>query len=605
MKCSEIQAALASSAGMQGRRKREVPEETRRPIASPGTIPKCRDPGATPMRIETGSPRSATAITHEELLERIMTAADLRLPGIGDRVYQNMVHAAGRHIEPFLFVDPEDKQRTVCCRSGTGQHVKWWCFVCRGETLMLSVILLLTAGGTSLVAMHKYAPIWLRSSFNRVSSSPLKVSTATGAQHPSTHTRAGQTLRLELRRRGLKVWPETCYPPPPQPKLQNSSKEQDSPLPAMSTSNDDIFPRSVQPASRTPHYLILTVADSPSAGHWSHSNARNSATHSAFHSNLSPGPEACCDIYSVALCHLKGSMHSDELRERDQNPRFTDVSSSKAEGELAEYTLFPHTHASSGVHSPALRRPAERFLNSDLAYCTLTSPVASMTLPHTLRNYPRPRLYSPGLQEFLIGADYSSPAKTNRHGGFYRRLACFLGVLRFSHVCIILLLHLISSPTLITLLFRADQCISTPSRKRDIQWIHVSEYGGQATDLPISSTRAGSGVLRDPNEQFQARNEEPKRAHVREVKKTPDVGRLRVQLSSHHGEPGSIPDEVTSGFSHVGIVQDDASGRWVLSLISHFPHSCIPALLHTHLVLPSRAFKTSVLRAAQISSLAH
>ena len=39
-------------------------------------------------------------------------------PGIGDHVYQNMVRryricvdVGGRHIEPFLYVDPEDKQQ--------------------------------------------------------------------------------------------------------------------------------------------------------------------------------------------------------------------------------------------------------------------------------------------------------------------------------------------------------------------------------------------------------------------------------------------------------------------------------------------------------------
>ncbi|KAJ8890477.1 hypothetical protein PR048_009986 [Dryococelus australis] len=38
-----------------------------------------------------------------------------------------------------------------------------------------------------------------------------------------------------------------------------------------------------------------------------------------------------------------------------------------------------------------------------------------------------------------------------------------------------------------------------------------------------------------------------------------------------------------SGFSHVGIVTDDAAGRRVFSGISRFPHSFIPVLFHTHL----------------------
>ena len=47
--------------------------------------------------------------SEEDLLERVMASADVGLPGIGDRVYQNVVprycvcvEAAGRHIEPLL-----------------------------------------------------------------------------------------------------------------------------------------------------------------------------------------------------------------------------------------------------------------------------------------------------------------------------------------------------------------------------------------------------------------------------------------------------------------------------------------------------------------------
>ncbi|KAJ8878414.1 hypothetical protein PR048_018992 [Dryococelus australis] len=45
-----------SSAGMQGRRKREIPEKTRRPAASSGTIRRCESAGVTPPGIEPGSP---------------------------------------------------------------------------------------------------------------------------------------------------------------------------------------------------------------------------------------------------------------------------------------------------------------------------------------------------------------------------------------------------------------------------------------------------------------------------------------------------------------------------------------------------------------------
>ncbi|KAJ8871521.1 hypothetical protein PR048_027843 [Dryococelus australis] len=53
-------------------------------------------------------------------------------------------------------------------------------------------------------------------------------------------------------------------------------------------------------------------------------------------------------------------------------------------------------------------------------------------------------------------------------------------------------------------------------------------------------------------------------------------------LASHPGEPGSITGGVAPGFSHVGIVPDDAAG-WRLSRGSPvFPRLFILALLHTH-----------------------
>ncbi|KAJ8877618.1 hypothetical protein PR048_022073 [Dryococelus australis] len=66
---------------------------------------------------------------------------------------------------------------------------------------------------------------------------------------------------------------------------------------------------------------------------------------------------------------------------------------------------------------------------------------------------------------------------------------------------------------------------------------------------------------------------------------------------------GLIPGRVTPGFSQVGIVPDDASGQRVFSGTSHFPRPRIPALLHSHLISPSSALKTSLLRAAHISQL--
>ncbi|KAJ8874885.1 hypothetical protein PR048_022775 [Dryococelus australis] len=75
--------------------------------------------------------------------------------------------------------------------------------------------------------------------------------------------------------------------------------------------------------------------------------------------------------------------------------------------------------------------------------------------------------------------------------------------------------------------------------------------------------------------------------------------------TAHRDGLGSTPGRVTPGFSHVGIVPYDAADRRVFSGISHFPRPFVPALLHTYLVSPSSDLKTTMLRAAQISSLAH
>ncbi|KAJ8898226.1 hypothetical protein PR048_003586 [Dryococelus australis] len=59
--------------------------------------------------------------------------------------------------------------------------------------------------------------------------------------------------------------------------------------------------------------------------------------------------------------------------------------------------------------------------------------------------------------------------------------------------------------------------------------------------------------------------------------------------SPTHGEPGSIPGGVAPGFSHVGIVLDDAAGR---RIFSGFSRSCIQALFHVHLASHSSSLKT-------------
>ncbi|KAJ8888911.1 hypothetical protein PR048_008405 [Dryococelus australis] len=68
-------------------------------------------------------------------------------------------------------------------------------------------------------------------------------------------------------------------------------------------------------------------------------------------------------------------------------------------------------------------------------------------------------------------------------------------------------------------------------------------------------------------------------------------------LAFHLGKPGSIP-----GLSHVGIMPDSATGQQVFSGSHISPRPYIPALLHCFLVSPSSTLKTSMLRAAQIST---
>ncbi|KAJ8880306.1 hypothetical protein PR048_016772 [Dryococelus australis] len=108
--------------------------------------------------------------------------------------------------------------------------------------------------------------------------------------------------------------------------------------------------------------------------------------------------------------------------------------------------------------------------------------------------------------------------------------------------------------------------------------------------IPISSTRIGSqdlDVKSRPNFVAHSRSSVLRFSVIR-LPRVPDFGtkRLLLQVSllaSHQDEPDAIPGQVIPGFSHVGIVLDDAAGRRVFSGISRFPHLFILALLHTHL----------------------
>ncbi|KAJ8888228.1 hypothetical protein PR048_007715 [Dryococelus australis] len=87
------------------------------------------------------------------------------------------------------------------------------------------------------------------------------------------------------------------------------------------------------------------------------------------------------------------------------------------------------------------------------------------------------------------------------------------------------------------------------------------------------------------------------------TKSAPVIGRAWLvnvarALTSHHGDPGSIPGGFSHGSSHVEIVLNG-----FFSGCSSFPCPGIPALLQSHLTSPTLALKTSLLRAAQISQL--
>ncbi|KAJ8867848.1 hypothetical protein PR048_031653 [Dryococelus australis] len=96
---------------------------------------------------------------------------------------------------------------------------------------------------------------------------------------------------------------------------------------------------------------------------------------------------------------------------------------------------------------------------------------------------------------------------------------------------------------------------------------------------------------------------------VNQLDSTPSLlGWYKTLLGDEPGSPWLkvntshyILNMVAPRFSHVGIVPDNGAGQQIFSGISSFPHPFIPALLHTHLISPSLALKTSLLSAAQIS----
>ncbi|KAJ8880395.1 hypothetical protein PR048_016864 [Dryococelus australis] len=109
-----------------------------------------------------------------------------------------------------------------------------------------------------------------------------------------------------------------------------------------------------------------------------------------------------------------------------------------------------------------------------------------------------------------------------------------------------------------------------------------SQPRGSQTDLYALATR------------LQRCYTKPQGSRLRNPSKHTDIDYSRL-LSSHQGEPGSIPGRVNPGFSQVGIVPYDAAGRWVFSGSSRFPRSWIAVLLHSRIISLSSAFNNSLL----------
>ncbi|KAJ8879078.1 hypothetical protein PR048_019684, partial [Dryococelus australis] len=176
-----------------------------------------------------------------------------------------------------------------------------------------------------------------------------------------------------------------------------------------------------------------------------------------------------------------------------------------------------------------------------------------------------------------------------------------------------------------------DDCDKTVSAKEGVSAANVDEDNHDFLDAlthPSTTFAATSDMEKAADvknalgvtaEHFRVRSTIPSRAEDCRARPSPAEAsqapsRPAAQLpfkvlgilhSSHQGEPGSIPGRVTPGFSHMGIIPDDAAGRPVFSGTSRFPNHLIPVLLHNHPQSPSSTLKLSLIRAAQIFSSTH
>ncbi|KAJ8869355.1 hypothetical protein PR048_030930 [Dryococelus australis] len=254
--------------------------------------------------------------------------------------------------------------------------------------------------------------------------------------------------------------------------------------------------------------------------------------------------------------------------------------------------------------------------------CYPVAPVLSCCPSVTLLTQCYPTFYSTGFVSCSL-ASYSPPAKANwvlfpagnitcrNMAGRYHWLEGFLGDLPFPSPLYSSIAPYSHRFNLIGSQHLYDEVVV--SRAVGAEEVPLS---GQIFNNPAACPTKGPALVHDPYNDEQGGNEFAQRGPVlyaafwdresalggRQVEFEQGLrreGRLFAYpawgrggaavrlLDFHLDKQGWIPCRVAPGFSHVGIVPDDAAGRCVFSGISHFSSLCIPALLHTHLTSPS------------------
>ncbi|KAJ8871607.1 hypothetical protein PR048_027934 [Dryococelus australis] len=108
----------------------------------------------------------------------------------------------------------------------------------------------------------------------------------------------------------------------------------------------------------------------------------------------------------------------------------------------------------------------------------------------------------------------------------------------------------------------------------EIRQIYLSQHRHCPQKVPndAAGRRVFSGISRFPHFRI------PTELHAHFASPSSALNALPPNQS----EQGSIPGRVAPGFSHVGIVPDDAAGRWVFSGISRFPPSLHSSAAPSH-----------------------